>query len=152
MTKNTDSYAFARTQEFEQNAEHLSGCPNGYVLIVSTQTVAPEGKDALQKSFAALGYGRAACSYLVATSSLLQPDRLFCCIEAIDPGVVVSVDGDAISLLEQAYHQNMTGMGPSLHLFGRSLVALNDFSALMQTESGHQKIWAALKTLPRLSS
>lgn len=128
----------------------LSGNPNGYLLICANEEVSETCDNALCKSFAALGYGSNALTYLVATPAILQPTHLFQLMEAIDPGIVVAVDDMMKELILSAYRLPAAQQDPScMHIGGRPAVLFSDMSHLMEDEAGRQLIWAALKTLPK---
>lgn len=150
MEQNSDSYSYNRAQAWQLYAEMLSGCPNGYILVVSSATVFPEAKTALQKSFNALGYGSDACTYFVATPALLSDQDLMTAVESIDPAILIAADRDSADFLASTYRCPYPSM-TQLRVFGRRALAFDSLDSLMSSDAGHQKIWAALKTLPKIS-
>lgn len=149
MEQNTDSYSFSRLQAWKNHGGLLSGCPNGYILVVSSFSLSSESKIALRKSFAALGYGLDACTYLVATPDMLTDDGLMAVVEGIDPGVLIAADHSSADFLATAYRSSFPTM-TEVRIFGRRALAFDSFDTLMESDTGHQKIWAALKTLPKI--
>lgn len=150
MAITDNSYRYARAQAWERYGTQLSGCRNGYLLAVSSAPLPHNCAVALRKSFAALGYGNDALTSLVATDTLLQASELYQAVEAVDPGVILATDDAANALLCEAYRIDIPSQ-PDSHAGGRPFISLPDMAALMETEVGRQKIWAALKTLPKLS-
>jgi hypothetical protein len=150
MTITDDSYGFARSAAWDSYAARLSGCRNGYLLVVCTTPLRSDCAEALQKSFHALGYGTDAVTYLVATDELLQTSELYRAVEAIDPGVILATDDQANALLCQTYGIAAPSQ-PAARAGGRPFLSLPDMASLMERDKGRQKIWAALKTLPKLS-
>ncbi|MGI6590057.1 MAG: hypothetical protein ACOX1O_00350 [Eggerthellaceae bacterium] len=150
MAENTDSYSFQRAQAWRRYAPFLSGCPNAYVLVVSASQPSDEVRTALQKSFAALGYGTDSCTYFVATSEQLTPDDAFEAVEALDPGILIAADRPSQALIETAYRTAFPLLAKT-QVFGRQARAFDSLESLMETPAGHQQIWAALKSLPRIS-
>lgn len=149
MEQNSDSYSFNRLQAWNNYGALLSGCPNGYILVVSTHELTTESKIALRKSFTALGYGSDSCTYFVATSETMTNDELMAVVEALDPGVLIAADQLSADFLSLTYRRPFPGMTET-RIFGRRALAFDSFDALMDSDSGHQKIWAALKMLPRI--
>lgn len=150
MEYNSDSYSYNRAQAWQLYADLLTGCPNGYILVVSASNLSSEAKTALQKSFNALGYGSDACTYFVATHDLLSDQDLMAAVESLDPAVLIAADRASADFLAAAYRCDFPAM-TQLHVFGRRSLAFDSLDDLMATDEGHQKIWAALKTLPNIS-
>lgn len=128
----------------------LSGNPSGYLLICATDVLSKECDNALRKSFAALGYGTDALTYLVATPEVLPPKQMYRLVEAIDPGIIVAADHRMKSLLSAAYNLPVDQNEASdTRVAGRPAVVFSDMARLMEDEAGHQQIWATLKRLPK---
>lgn len=147
MHPNTDSYSYARARIWGERDDLLSGCRNGYVLVVSSRALSDDAHTALCKSMAALGYGTDACTYLVATPQGLPPDACRSVVEALDPRILIAGDAAAADLLAAAYREPFPLLH-QVHLFGRPARAFESIDRLMESQDGHQTIWAALKTLP----
>lgn len=149
MEQNSDSYSYNRAQAWQLYADMLAGCSNGYILVVSETSVSSDAKVALQKSFDALGYGSDACTYLVATHDMLSDHDLMAAVESVDPAILIAADRASADFLASAYRCSVPSM-TQLRVFGRRALAFDSLDALMATDDGHQKIWAALKTLPKI--
>ena len=150
MNDNTDSYSYQRARAWQEHPALLSGCPNAYVLVVSASPLNDPTRTALQKSFSALGYGADPCTYLVATTDQLSSDDAFALIEALDPGVLIAADRASQALIEAGYRCAFPLMAKT-QVFGRPARAFDRLESLMETNEGHQQIWAALKSLPKIS-
>lgn len=147
---NNDSYSYQRATAWKRHAALLFGCPNAFVLVISASPLSEPAETALRKSFAALGYGSDACTFLVATVEQLPPDQAFETIEALDPGILIAADRSSQALVEAAFRCAFPLM-ENARVFGRSARAFDSLESLMETEAGHRQIWTTLKSLPKIS-
>ena len=138
---------------------HLEGQPERascIVLAVSARGLAERARDAVEKSFAALGYGRDACTYAtlsgVGDSALgpveLDPQALFLLVEGLDPLFVVAADNESVRALAAAYRTQFAP-NSAIRVFGRSSVAFDDLDALLATDDGKQAAWRLFKSIPK---
>ena len=144
MAIETNMYGHTRARIFEEYADRLEGNRNGLVLAVFTEEPTAAAKNALEKSFAAIGFDVGACTY--AQLAGLQADEVFALVEGIDPLALVACDEAAATLCSQAVHQEFPPMRPT-RLFGREARALPRINAMLDTEADRQALWHALKTM-----
>lgn len=144
MATKGNIYAANREAVFDRFSQLISGNHAGLVLVVFTQPLLPECQDALRKSFAALDYGRDACTY--ANIKDLDPQEVFALVEGIDPLNLIAADTDAALLCSQAVRQDFPLMKP-LRLFGRQARAFASINDLLGTEQDRQMLWHLIKSL-----
>ena len=169
-----------RSNIYEAGAASIAELFGGYIenapengmcviLSISMQPPGPETRNAIEKSFAALGYGRDACTYATLVpceasscdqvdraeqagdageAVALDPQALFLLVEGLDPLCVVAADTASARTLGQAYRTEFP-VDSAIRVFGRSSVAFRDLPALLETESGKQKAWHLFKSIPR---
>ena len=142
---------------FEGYLERPSANGSCIVLVVSSQRLADNARDALEKSFDALGYGRNLCTFATLAThgddafgggETLDPQALFLLVEGLDPLFVITTDGGAVQTLGSAYRTEFAH-DSAARVFGRSSVAFDDLEALLETDAGKQKAWHLLKNIPR---
>ena len=141
-----DIYSVGRRATLERFAQRLEGSPSGLVLAVFTEPLDARARDALQKSFAALGYGSAACTF--ADAAGLDAREAFSLIEGLDPLCLVATDEAAAALCAQAARATFP-FWLQTRLFGREARAFPRLNALLETEQDRQAVWRSLKTFPR---
>ncbi|MEG1623654.1 MAG: hypothetical protein RR300_02165 [Raoultibacter sp.] len=144
-------YEATLTQTWERFGAHLSGAHEGLIAVVGGKKIEPQAATALESSFAALGWGKNAVTFLTiheATEKTLRDDDLYAALEGLDPCIVVAADASATSALGRAYHQDLK---PLQHdrLFGRDICTFASFSAMLANKQDKQKAWMLLKTLPK---
>lgn len=133
---------------------YLEGEYAALVLIVSTKRLSEPARNALESSFAKLGYGRSACTFLCldgfiegSGSATLGGKGLFAAIEGLDPLFLVITDEGAGRLCAEAYKQPLV-LDKRSRLFGRELRAFASFESMLQSPEGKQRAWSLLKSLP----
>lgn len=145
-------YDMARHQAQGQFASYWEGCPQTVVGIICSQWLDTQSRDALQKSFAALGYGDAACTFVnlePTGAPKLTARELHCMIEAFDPLILILGDQGAAELCSQAYRQPIPLHRP-LRLSGRDARAFASLASWIQSPLDKHRAWALLKSLPAL--
>ena len=144
MQTSGNIYAFTRNQVMETHANRIEGNHAGVVLVVYTEALEPVAKDALQKSFDAIGYGKAACTF--ADVSGMDEREAFDLIEGIDPLALVAADEAAAALCAQASRQAFP-LQRKMRLCGREARAFKRLNAMFETEADRQTLWHLLKSM-----
>lgn len=144
MAAQGNIYSANREEAFARFGERLAGSEAGLVLIAFTQELAPEAREALDKSFAALGFGREACTY--AKLEGLEPQDVFALVEGIDPLCLVAADAQAATLCSQAVRQDFP-LKRALRLFGREARGFASINDMMAKPEDKQLLWHLLKSL-----
>ena len=146
MTREGNIYAYARMHQMDVHADRVCGSKDGLVLVVFTEEPASEARNALEKSFDAIGYDARSCAY--AGLAGLEPGAVFELVEGIDPLVLVACDAQAAELCAQAARQPFPALQPT-RLFGRDARAFAHLNEMLSTETDRQRVWHALKSLAR---
>ena len=169
-------YEVTLEETWELFAPYLDGARAGVVCVASATRLDAAARNALENSAAALGYGRACCTYVVlrpgsatrettdggedgtaegrgaahevAGETALDGQALFLLLEGLDPLVVVAADAEAARALGAAYRQEVPLDG-ACRLFGRDAVAFKSFEHMLDDAQSKQAAWALLKKLPR---
>lgn len=128
----------------------LSGARGGLVCVLSVHTLSEKARTAMENSAAALGYGRAACTFTVLETDGAQLDAqaLFLLVEGLDPRCLVAADAAAADALAAAYRCSVPTGKPS-RLLGRTVVAFESFESMLADSQDKQVAWALLKMLPK---
>ena len=124
------------------------GTANAMALVVSDSEFSDAAKNALEASFAQLGYAKGAVGWVLLNGQDEDTEKLFELIEAIDPLCVVALNHTATAALSRAYNAPLPLEAKAL-LLGRECRCFESFDALLATEAGKRKAWGLLKTLPR---
>lgn len=146
MTTPKNIYAIGRGKALARFSDRISGNDAGLVLVVFCEPLGQPAHDALQKSFAALGYGSDACTF--ARISDLDPRETFALVEGIDPLCLVASDEEAATLCGLAARQAFPLMRAT-RLLGRDARAFNRLNDQLGTSRDRQVTWHLLKSLPR---
>lgn len=169
-------YEVALEEVWELFSPYLDGARAGVVCVASATRLGDAARSALENSAAALGYGRACCTYValrsesaagkapgteesgtdkertadheVAGEAELDGQALFLLLEGLDPLVVVAADAEAARALGAAYRQEVPLDG-ACRLFGRDAVSFKSFEHMLDDAQSKQAAWALLKKLPR---
>ena len=128
----------------EAHAERLSGNTAGIVLVLSTEPIAAVAESALEKGFAALGFGDGACTF--AQVKGLPEGELFELVEGVDPLLLVVADADAAKLYAEAARQPLPLLGKA-RLFGREPRAFSHLNGMFETEADRQAVWRLLNSM-----
>lgn len=173
---NGNMYEVALEEVWELFSPYLDGARAGVVCVASATRLGDAARSALENSAAALGYGRACCTYValrsesaagkalgteesgtgkertadheVAGEAELDGQALFLLLEGLDPLVVVAADAEAARALGAAYRQEVPLDG-ACRLFGRDAVSFKSFEHMLDDAQSKQAAWALLKKLPR---
>lgn len=129
--------------------EFVDGAPDRPVLVLCTDPCSATVREALAKSFAAMGLGGDACSFATLGGKGLQVDAraLFILVEGLDPLYLVCIDDEVVERIAEAYRTSYQLDAPA-RVFGRSSVMFRSMDDLLSTEKGKRTIWELLKTLP----
>lgn len=119
--------------------------------------------DALQKAFARLGYAPedwAALAAIDAGGNLLDGDLAREAICCLDPDTLVALDDVAVTLLQQAYPEELAALedfedamlapGRVVRILGMRVLALGGFADALGDDHEKQVMWARLKKIPPL--
>ena len=132
---------------------HLSGQHDALLIVLSSVSLNEAATTALQKTFAQLGYGSAAGTFITLAndegSVILSGSELFLLLESLDPCLIIITDKSAVNLFSQAYKKPVEH-DKQRRIFGREVRAFESFETLLESSPGKQKAWAQLKTLPKL--
>ena len=140
-------------------ADYVEGNPDGGAVTLSTEPLPSEARNALEKSLAAFGYGDDALAYATllphgadadSGAAMLDPQAEFLLIEGLDPICLIACDERAIASLEATYRTTCK-RDAGVRVFGRPCVLLRDIADMLKTDQGKQRVWALLKTLPRIN-
>ena len=144
MAEQGNIYARTREQAMKDHAERLSGNSAGIVLVLFTEPIAAVAESALEKGFAALGFGEDACTF-AQVKDLAETD-LFNLVEGIDPLLLVVTDADAAKLYAGVVRQPLPLLGKA-RLFGRETRAFPHLNSMFETEADRQTVWRLLKSM-----
>ena len=144
MASDTNIYAYERNHTFEHYADRLEGNRDGLILVVFTEAPSDAARNALSKSFAAIGFGHDACTFALLEG--LLPDEVFTLVEGVDPVALVACDAKAAGLYGQAVRQEFPVMQRT-RVFGREARAFPRLNAMLETEADRQAVWHLLKTM-----
>ena len=131
--------------------DYLDGPSDCAAIVVSTHPASEVVRNALEKSFSALGFGKNACLHATTNPPEaevpLDPQALFALMEGIDPPYVICTDEKAAAQLATAYHTTFTTDAYN-RAFGRPAAVFANLDNLLATEKGKRKVWELLKPLP----
>ena len=153
---NSNMYEVSLTEAWDRYGARLDGAFECPALVVSSTILPDQAKNALSSSSEALGYGKAACTFIgaiaepAAADSLTDAD-LFSVIEGLDPLVLIIADEEAASACSRAYRNDVV-VPDKGRLLGRDVVGFKNFAAMLETPQDKQRAWGLLKRLPRLES
>lgn len=161
MTKlpRSNIYSASADEIRELFGDYLEGAEACAVLALSERPLGDEARHAIERSLESFGYGAEACTY----ATLLPVDgeaeggdvpldaqALFVLVESLDPLCVICADGAAAAVLGKAYRAEYA-LDAAARAFGRPAVVFRDFPSLLATETGKQRAWRLLKSLPKRS-
>ena len=137
-------YAYARNHVRSTYAERFSGGNSALALVIFTERLSETAKNALEKSFAAIGFEADERAYVDVSG--LSAEEAFDVVEGADPVALVAADETAANLYAQAVRQAFPPMR-RVRVFGREARAFPHINALMQEEADKQAVWHLLKSL-----
>lgn len=143
-------YEFNARATLQLYGAFVEGRPGSTLAVVSGTPLSEAARKALEASAERLGFGRDACAWVVlsAEGENLGASDLHTLVEGLDPTAVVAADGDAASLLSQAFDATLV-INAANRAACRTVVALSDFEAALEDPDAKQKAWAVLKKLRR---
>ena len=150
-------YGAGAASIFELFGDYVEGDAGRAALVLASKRPCDASLDALDKSFAAFGYGTDAFS--VATIEPLDASAeggdipldsqaLFLLVEGLDPLLLICADAESVSLACLAYRSQFEQDAPA-RVLGRPAVMFRNLDDLMKSDAGKQKAWKLLKSLPR---
>ena len=142
---------------FASYIESAFESPNSIVLVLSKHELGANARNAIEKSFAALGYSGNIQTYATLlphdcapgeTGVMLDPQAVFLLVEGLDPLFVITADSASTQTLGAAYR---TEYAPdsAIRAFGRPAIAFANLDALLETDAGKQKAWRLFKSIPK---
>lgn len=139
-------YDFPRKSIFSRFPQHVRGAESGLIAALFSDVPSPQAQNALEKSASALGWGAEALCFVETDG--LDPSDLLQIIEGIDPVAIVLASESSARAFFSAYHMQ-PAEGTCFTALCREARLIPRFEELMKSPDGRQRIWAALKTLPR---
>lgn len=126
------------------HAKRIAGNAEGLVLAIHSLALSPAAKNALDRSFEALGYGASPCCY--ASLEGLGSDEVFDIVEGIDPIALVATDAGAAALYARAVSEEFP-LGAAARVFGHAACAFQNLNDMLSTPEDKQMAWHLLKSL-----
>ena len=151
-------YSVSADEIWELFSDYVEGNPNGTVVALSSEPLPAVARNALEKSFDAFGYGAGALAYVTLEAHAaksadacapLDPQAQFLLLEGLDPVCLIACDHRAVASLAATYRTSCA-VDTAPRIFGRPCVLFNDLASLLATDSGKQRAWSLLKTLPKM--
>ena len=151
-------YSASADEIWELFGDYVEGNPDAAAAALSARPLSSAARNALEKSLAAFGYGEGALAYATLNprgseageaDGTLDPHAQFLLIEGLDPICLIACDEQAISSLEATYRVACK-RNASSRVFGRPCVLLSDIDRMLESDQGKQRLWALMKTLPKL--
>ena len=143
MMNSNAGYSSARLRVMKAHADRIEGNAEGLVLVICAAALSADAKNALEKSFAALGYGPAACSY--ANVEGMEAADMFDIVEGIDPVALVAADSSAATLYGTAVAEEFP-IGVATRVFGHTACAFQQLNDQLSTPGDKQLVWHLLKS------
>ncbi|MGN0262323.1 MAG: hypothetical protein ACI4B9_05710 [Eggerthellaceae bacterium] len=146
MEHGSGIYDFARKSVISRFSQHIHGAESGLIAALFATAPSPQAQNALEKSALAIGWGSEAVCFV--ETDMLEPSDLLQIVEGMDPVAVVLASASSAQAFFAAYHLQPVEE-ERLSVLCREVRIIPRFEELMETPDGKQRIWAALKTLPR---
>ncbi|MEG0324841.1 MAG: hypothetical protein RR619_12650, partial [Raoultibacter sp.] len=129
-TANSNMYEVSLVRTWERFGAHLEGSDQAIACVISHLPLSDAAKSAFASSVAALGYGKAACTFvtLMGDEAPLDGSCLFTVVEGLDPLLLIIADDKAREMCSEAYRQPIAAPDKG-RLLGRDVVAFRDFEA-----------------------
>lgn len=144
MTTPDSLYEALRAERLAPYQKALDGSMAGAACVAASGPLPAQARDALGKSLERLGFSPAQTTFV--NCSALPEGSLLNVIEALDPLCVILCDHASVKAASRAYHTPLA-LESKQQLLGRPACCFDDFAALLATEAGKHRAWAALKTL-----
>lgn len=150
----SNMYAVSLDSTWEEFGAHISGAREGVACAISAYPLSPAAANALTSTFASLGYGKAAATFVALEPGdgavLVNASQLFRIIEGLDPLCMVVADKASSKAVAEAYRLDQVPHGVT-RVLGRDAVFFDDFDSLLESSESKQRAWKLLKALPRYS-
>ena len=146
-------YEQARLAQIARYPGLISDDKTAAACIVSASPLPSPAHDALRAALEARGYAPRDLTYLTLCAhdehdaATATPAELYALLEALDPLCVVLADRASVEAASAGYNAALP-LEARAQLLGRACRCFEDFSALIATEAGKRRAWAALKGLP----
>jgi len=154
----SNMYEQALEGTWEVFGDYLKGAWEGLLCVVSAVPLSQRATEALQSSFAQLGYGKAACTFLALRGNspaegmpALGEREAYAAIEGLDPLLLAITDKEACEACSKAYRQAIP-LDQRSRVLGREVRAFSSFEALLDSPQGKQAAWGLLKSLPKFEA
>lgn len=117
--------------------------------IEKGSALAGEDGEALCKALDALGWGGPPYALCLRDADpALSAESLALVVEAVDPDLVIALDGHAASDIAAALGVTLIAGEPA-HVRGRLVLAIDDFVASLGDEVKKRRVWSQLKSVRR---
>lgn len=146
-------YEQARLAQITRYPGLISDDATAAACFVSAAALPQPAHDALRASLEARGYAARDLTYITLCAhgehdaATATPAELYALLEALDPLCVVLTDHASVEAASAGYNVPLP-LETRAQLLGRACRCFEDFSALIATEAGKRRAWAALKGLP----
>lgn len=145
---NDNTYALPLEESWELFGAWLDGPRQATVLVVSSGRMSDLARNALERTFEALGWGDEPCTFLSWPPEMPDGSALFTAVEGLDPSVIVIADQTVGDLLG-TFCRCPVSYDAHARFFGRECCAFRSFEKMLETSQLKQAAWACLKMLPR---
>lgn len=146
---NSNIYAFAAVRVLEKYSKFAQGDANCTIVVTSASPLGDAAVSAIKKSVDRLGFGADACAWIrlqAEEGEVLAPDELLEFLEGVDPISVIAADAESAHAVASAYELAFECDAPN-RANGRTVVAFNDFSSMLNDKDSKQTAWNLLKKL-----
>lgn len=144
MASNTSIYGQARSYVWDKHAALLEGGQSALILVLFSEPLEAPARDALDKSFAALGHRPDEVAF--AHIGQLEPLELFELVEGLDPLYLVAADAPAARAYADCCKQEFPLKVPA-RMFGRDACAFEALNRELSSDADKQRVWKLLKGL-----
>ena len=170
MKNSTKSNMYERTLEGTWGlfGDYLKGAREALLCVVSASPLSQRATEALQSSFAQLGYGKAACTFVALRGNglvdgtpeggmpggnmpVLGEKEVSAVIEGLDPLLLVIADKTACEACSKAYRQKIP-LDQRSRVLGREVRAFSSFEAMLDDPQAKKAAWMLLKSLPKFDA
>lgn len=148
ISANGNIYEFNAKGVLALYAPFVKGSTDDLLAVVSEHPASATAQAALEASAERLGFGRNRIAWVTLTQEAgqLGPHELSDLIEGIDPIAIVAADGSAASALSRAFAATLSHDAAN-RARCRTVVAFNDFEAMLADADSKQRAWHLLKQL-----
>lgn len=148
ISANGNIYEFNAASVLALYAPFVDGDPDDLLAVVSSQPAEGAARSAIEASADKLGFGRDRVAWvrLACEGAALGASELDGLVEGIDPVAVIAADGGAASALSRAFAAPLV-LDAVNRARCRTIVAFNDFAAMLNDPDSKQRAWHLLKQL-----